>query len=207
MKRIIVVLLLASLIFIQSCKKSGADGETTLPPPSGQTYGDGWAYAPMDRQIMADDGDFAVTGSGFVYKDGWLGVAEDGFFDLACLYEPGSGESFTFCFDYYAKDGCALYAGLWLYGVDCTPGDGTDGVWMSFSDGSAVIEGEEFKIKKGAVSVRIEMDSAEEKLTVFADGVKITERECPPKNGGGAVKAVSAKGPVYISNAAFRIGI
>ena len=207
----VIALTAAVLTLAQSCRRGEPDEtakETVaLPQPVSADYGTEWAYAGMDRQIPSDDNDFAVTGSGFVYRDGWLGTDGDGYFDLACLREPGSEESFTLCFDAYTEGDGFLRIGLWLYSVDSLPGDGSGGVWLSYFDGLISDNGESRTIPKGAASVRVQMDAPGQRLRVYVNGDLVIERACAPENGGGAVKIISGKGPAFISNAAFRMGI
>ncbi|MBO4868753.1 MAG: hypothetical protein J5585_03470 [Clostridia bacterium] len=215
MKKLLTVAVLAltaaALTFAQSCGRSEpeetAKETVALPDHVTADYDTEWAYAGMDRQIPSDDGDFAVTGSGFVYRGGWLGVDGDGYFDLACLREPGSEESFTFCFDAYTEGDGSLRIGLWLYSVDSLPGDGSGGVWLSYSDGQIADNGESHTVPKGAASVRVQMDAPGQRLRVYVNGDLVIDRACAPENGGGAVKIISGKGPAFISNAAFRMGI
>ncbi len=208
MKRFLTVLSLVLLIFTQSCGKEPAETEketVKLPEPASESYGTGWAYAGMDEQILADDPDFAVTGSGFEYRDGWLGTGGGGYFDLTVNYEPGSDEKFCFEFDAYIKDGGALWFGFWLYSKNSLPDDGMPGEWIKLREHSALYGGVPYETGKKE-TVKIKLTASPDGFTVYADGTEIIRTDKGSDNGGGAVKLRSDGCPVYISNIAFRLG-
>ena len=207
MKKTIIIILL-TILLLPSCSHSGQTDETTalpLPPAETENYGTDWAYAELDRQIPSDDPDFAVTGAGFEYRDGWLGADENGYFDVAVNYEPGPDESFTFEFDFYAKDNGALWLGFWLYGKDSLYGDGMGGEWIKISDGKITNGGKEYKITSGK-AVKLKLSARGDGFILYADGAEIINSSSGAQNGGGAVKLRSDKSPVYIKNLAFKIG-
>ena len=210
MKRLIIVFTLVLLVFTQSCRHGKADGTesapVSLPEAGAADYGTEWAYAPLDSQIPADDPDFSVTGRGFEYRDGYLGAGGDGYFDLAALYEPGQDESFTFAFSYYPADAGTLLLGFWLYGADSVYGDGMPGEWIRLGSGYIEYEGKKYVFTPdGAAAVRLAV--TKDGFAVYVDGSELLRASAAPKNGGGAVKVVSEKTPVYITNTAFRLGI
>ena len=207
MKKILIVLSLILLIFTQSCGHEPVETEketVALPPAESESYGTEWAYAGMDKQIMADDPDFSVTGADFEYRDGWLGVKDGGYFDLACNYEPGPEERFTLEFDFYSGGG-ALWLGMWLYGKDSLPDDGMDGCWLKLSDGAIGYGGGTFATVSGK-AVKIKAEAGPYGISVSADGEVLFSSDHKPDNGGGAVKLRSDGPDVYITNIAFRYG-
>ncbi|MBR6921852.1 MAG: hypothetical protein IKH51_06630 [Clostridia bacterium] len=208
MKRFLTVLSLVLLVFAQSCGKEPAETEketVALPEPASESYGTGWAYAGMDEQILADDPDFAVTGSGFEYRDGWLGAGDGGYFDLTVNYEPGSDEKFCFEFDAYIKDGGALWFGFWLYSKNSLPDDGMPGEWIKLREHSALYGGVPYETGKKE-TVKIKLTASPDGFAVYADGTEIIRTDQGSANGGGAIKLRSEDAPVYISNIAFRLG-
>lgn len=208
MKKISIFVLLLILIFCSSCKKEEQTDTTAtpLPPAETESYGTDWAYADLDSQILSDDPDFSVTGRGFEYRGGYLGVDRDGYFDVAVNYEPGPDESFTFEFDYYAKDNGTLWLGFWLYAKDCTYKDGMGGEWIKLTDGKAEHEGKEYKTSAGK-TVKIKLLAKKDGFVLYADESELINSGNGSQNGGGAVKVYSENSPVYIKNTAFRQGI
>lgn len=208
MKKILTVISLAVLIFTQSCGQSGQTetGKETvkLPEAATESYGGEWAYAGMDKQIQADDPDFSVTGKGFEYRGGWLGVDSDGFFDLTVNYEPGADEKFSFEFDAFTKDNGVLLFGFWLYGADSVPDDGMPGEWIKISQNRLRYKDTSFDLNKDAV--KIKLTAGPDGFTLYADGAELIRTDKGPDNGGGAIKLRSENAPVYISNTAFRLG-
>lgn len=209
MKKLFIVIILVPLLLLQSCGQPEPDetkAETVLlPEVVTEDYGTEWAYAGMDKQIEADDTDFSVTGKNFEYRDGWLGVDTDGFFDVTVNYEPGSDEKFSFEFDYFVKDNGVLWLGLWLYGKDCLPNDGIPGEWIKLSYDGALYGGQTYGSDKKE-TVKIKLTAGPDGFTVFANGSPIIRTDKGSDNGGGAIKLRSENCPVYISNIAFRIG-
>ena len=209
MKKRFILILLSVLLVLTGCKHGGDVTETDtdiipLPERSGASYGTEWAYAGMECQIQADDPYFSVTGRGFEYRDGWLGVKDGGYFDLACNYEPGPEERFTLEFDFYSGGG-ALWLGMWLYGKDSLPDDGMDGCWIKLSDGAIGYEGGTFATVSGK-AVKIKAEAGPDGISVSADGEVLFSSDHKPDNGGGAVKLRSGGPDVYITNIAFRYG-
>ena len=208
MKKVLAVLSLAFLIFAQSCGQEPAETEketTELPDPVSESYGTEWAYAGMDKQIPADDPDFSVTGAGFEYRDGWLGVEDEGYFDLTTVYDPGSDEKFTLEFDTFIKDGGVLWLGIWLYGKDSMPNDGIPGEWIKLCEDSAGYNGQTFAFDKKE-TVKIKLTAGPDGFAFSADGKELFHTNIGSQNGGGAIKLRSQNGVVYISNIAFRLG-
>lgn len=208
MKKTVITVILSVLLLLPSCKKEEQTDTTAipLPPPETAEHGTDWAFSSLDSQIMADDENFAVTGKGFEYRGGYLGVNGDGYFDVAVNYEPGPDESFTFEFDYYAKDNGALRLGFWLYDKDSLYGDGTGGEWIKFSAGKLDFDGKTYVLPKDK-AVRVRLCAAKDGFTLYADGESVIVSDHGVKNGGGAIKLRSDKSPVYIKNLAFRLGI
>lgn len=207
MKKALIVLSLVLLIFSQSCGKEPAETEketVALPEPVSASYGTEWAYAGMDKQIPSDDPDFSVTGAGFEYRDGWLGVENEGYFDLTVNYEPGSDERFVFEFDTYIKGG-VLWLGLWLYGKNCLPDDGMPGEWIKLYENGAEYNGQTFAFDKKE-TVKIKLTAGPDGFAVFADEKELFHTDEGSQNGGGTIKLRSEDAPVYISNIAFRLG-
>lgn len=208
MKRFAIFLLLSLLIFTQSCGKDPTDTgkeKVALPEPAAESYGADWAYAKMDKQIPADDLNFSVTGEGFVYRDGWLGAEDDGYFDLAVNYEPGSDEKFSFEFDMFVKDKGTLWLGLWLYGKDSMPDDGIPGEWIKLKSGYALY-GSRLCMLEKKDTFKIQVTAGPDGFTVYADGIELISMDHGSQNGGGAIKLRSEGAPVYVSNVAFRLG-
>ena len=211
MKKILLLLLAAALIFAASCRKNATDETDTavtaiaLPETVAMDYGTDWAHAGLDSQIPADDPDFSVTGRGFEYRGGYLGTGADGYFDLAVTYEPGDDESYTFEFSYYAGDEGSLMLGLRLYDSNCRKGDGMPGEWIRLYSGGAEYGGRTYAIG-GKGAVRITLSASKNGFTVFADGAELISESGKPGNGG-AVKLYSEKAPVYVTGAAFKRGI
>ena len=208
MKKTVITVILSVLLLLPSCKKEEQTDTTAtpLPPAETESYGTDWAYADLDSQILSDDPDFSVTGRGFEYRGGYLGVDHDGYFDVAVNYEPGPDESFTFEFDYYAKDDGALWLGFWLYGKDSQYGDGTGGEWIKINAGKLEFDGKTYDLQKDK-TVRIRLCAAKDGFTLYADGESVIVSDHGVQNGGGAIKLRSDKSPVYIKNLAFRLGI
>ena len=211
MKKILLLLLLATMIISQSCKKTaseetGKDDVTIeLPEAPSIGYGTEWAHAGLASQIPSDDPDFSVTGKGFEYRGGYLGTGADGYFDLAVTYEPGDDESYTFEFSYYAKDAGSLMLGFRLYDVSCKNGDGMPGEWIRLYNGKVEYGGKTYDAA-GDGAVRITLTAAKNGFSVQADGKKLFS-ESGKSGNGGAVKLYSEKAPVYITGAAFKRGI
>lgn len=208
MKKISIFVLLLIFIFCSSCKKEEQTDTTATPLPPAETveHGTDWAFSDLENQIMSDDPDFAVTGRDFEYRGGYLGVDHDGYFDVTVNYEPGPDESFTFEFDYYAKDNGALWLGFWLYGKDSLYGDGSGGEWIKLSAGKLEFNGKTYDLPKDK-TVRIRLCAANNGFTLYADGVSVIVSDHGVQNGGGAIKLRSDMSPVYIKNLAFRLGI
>ena len=207
MKKTVVITFLAALMLLSSCNKEEQTGTAAvpLPPSATENYGTGWAFAGMDGQIPSDDPDFSVTGSGFEYRGGWLGINEGGYFDIACVYEPGCDERFTFEFDVYAKDNGVLWLGFWLYGKDDLPDDGIPGVWIKFGEDGAEYDGKTYKYNaEGPVKIKAKVNN--QGFEIYENGAPLFESGQKPLNGGGAIKLYSNKSPVYVSNTAFRLG-
>ena len=208
MKKTVITVILSVLLLLPSCKKEEQTDTTAtpLPPAETESYGTDWAYADLDSQILSDDPDFSVTGRGFEYRGGYLGVDRDGYFDVAVNYEPGPDESFTFEFDYYAKDDGALWLGFWLYGKDSLYADDTGGEWIKLSAGKLEFDGKTYDLPKDK-AVRIRLCAKKDGFTIYADGESVIVSDHGSQNGGGAIKLRSDMSPVYIKNLAFRLGI
>ena len=208
MKKALIVLSLVLLIFSQSCGQEPAETEketVALPEPVSASYGTEWAYAGMDKQIPSDDPDFSVTGAGFEYRGGWLGVDGDGYFDLTVNYEPGSDEKFSFEFDMFLKDGGVIWLGIWLYGKDSLPDDGMPGEWIKLSGQGAEYYGQNYGLDKKQ-TVKIKITAGPDGFRLYADGNELIRTEHGSDNGGGAIKLRSQNAVSYISNIAFRLG-
>ena len=207
MKKISIFVLLLILIFCSSCKKEEQTNTTAtpLPPAETESYGTDWAYADLDSQILSDDPDFSVTGKGFEYRGGYLGVDRDGYFDVAVNYEPGSDEKFCFEFDAYIKDGGALWFGFWLYSKNSLPDDGMPGEWIKLREHSALYGGVPYETGKKE-TVKIKLTASPDGFAVYADGAELIRTDQGSANGGGAIKLRSEGAHVYISNIAFRLG-
>lgn len=210
MKKSLVLLLFLCFV-LSGCGGSPSVTEAVtdvpLPPAGTLDYGEEWANADLYEQISADDKDFALTGKGFEYRDGYMGLQQEGYFDLCCTYEPGSEEDFCFEFRFYASGGGKVYAGIWLPGSDCRPGDGTFGYWFECTEkyirygGKTVAE-----FDTETTDVMIKTDIYSKNVFLYVNGELQMTEKYETNNGGGAVKLYSDTPAVYIRNTAFRLG-
>ena len=181
------------------------EATVSLPEISAVEYGTDWVLADMEEQIPSDDPDFSVTGSGYGYRDGWLGIEKSGRLDIACVYEPGADERFVFSFDCYTERGGVLWFGFWLYGKSSLPDDGMDGVWIKISDGALEYGDKKYGIASGGPA-EIKASVNNGGFEIYADGVLLFKVDQGPYNGGGAVKLYSDMSPVFVKNTAFGLG-
>ncbi len=242
-KTVIIILLLLSAVLV-SCKNGKTEQKKPADPVTAAltkyvtekeaevTYGEDWRCAALDRQILAEDENWSVTGSGFSYKNGSMGCAGKGYFDLAGLYNFGDEENLIFEFEYSAEEDKALYLGLNLLGIDSMPNDAGSGIWLVFgknsvalygADGSVPIASSGFtKISArvdqtgktvrisadGKLSARVTWDNPGSKsvLTLYGeDDTEISKTSTGFLYSGGCAKLRSVEGcHVYIKNAAYK---
>jgi hypothetical protein len=250
MKKIAIILIIILTAALYSC--NGADSVTTgadiptVPVTAAEsggtetaggneevTYGDEWQFAALDRQILAEDEHWSVTGSGFAYKDGCLGISGSGYFDIASLTPIGDEENYIFEFEYLAKSDSRVAAGLNLLGIDSLPGSGVPGIWLIFDDSSvSAFSANKIDIgkKEGFRRVSILVDQSSQTVKISADGElcakvkyegdgettklhvydadgndKYQVTLYAPLYAGGSIKLHSAKDcSVYIKNIAFK---
>ena len=244
MKKIAIIILLLLFAALVSCKNGKNDRKKPVDPVTSEpsasvtekeadvTYGEEWRYAALDRQILAEDENWSVTGSGFSYKNGSMGCSGKGYFDLAGLYNFGDEENYVFEFEYSAEEEKALYLGLNLLGIDSMPNDPGSGIWLTLDKNSVSLYGADGSVPTGSsgfvkISVRVDQtgktvrisadgklcalakwDSSGEKtaLTLYnADGTEISQTATGFLYSGGRIKLRSAEGcHVYIKNAAYK---
>ena len=197
------------------------------------TYGDEWQFAALDRHILAEDENWSLTGMGFAYKDGCMGISGSGYFDLANLNQIGDEGNYILEFEYLARPGTSIAAGLNLIGIDSLPASGVPGIWLVFDDASvSVLTGEPVDIgrKDGFRKISLLVDQSLQTVKISADGElraavtyesdgettkmhiydadgndKYRVTLYAPLYSGGSIKLRSAKDcSVYIKNIAFK---
>lgn len=247
-KAVIITIIMLFFAVFASCRKNqpvtppvttepaitvtAAAPEHTSPREPDVTYGDEWTFAGLDRQILAEDENWSVTGSGFAYKNGCLGVSGSGFFDLAELYNFGDEENYIFEFEYSAEEDAALYLGLNLLGINSLPTDPGSGIWLQLGRGAVSLYGADGNVGiagDGFVKISVRVDQPDSRVTVSANGEKCASVRFETADGktaltlyngsgsalssvtgdmlysGGCVKLRSAAGcHVYIKNAAYK---
>ena len=247
-KAVIITILLLLSAVITSCKggkpvETAAQTGTAAATETAETaadlrepevtYGDEWQFAALDKQILAEDEHWSVTGRGFSYKNGCLGISGAGYFDLANLTPIGDEENYIFEFEYSAEPGAQISAGLNLLGIDSLPATGVPGIWLVFSDTSvSVFTGEPVDIgkKDGFCKISLQVYQSSQTVKISADGelcAKVTYEGdgettklhvydadgndkyqvtlYAPLYAGGSIKLHSAKDcSVYIKNIAFK---
>ncbi len=244
MKKLAIIIILTLTAVLYSCKsgdavttdadvKTAAISDTEKITENAVTYGEEWQFASLDKQILAEDENWSLTGKDFSYKKDYLGIFGRGYFDLANLNRIGDEENYVFEFEYLAMPDTKLGAYLNLLGIDSIITDEDPGITIVFGPDSISIGAEpilELEKKPGFRKISLRVDQTEKTVRISSDGefcAKLVyesdggamrlglydakgdpvceKTKNAPLYAGGMIKLRAENCGVYLKNVAFRI--